>query len=109
MPAVPAVDPSDLPELKVNENEYQFEIIGSSFKVVFDRKRGQISSFAYNEHELLTAGPHVNIWRAPTDNDAPVLGRQWYEVGYDRLKITNVAAELTVVQPDCSDRSYCPC
>lgn len=99
VPAVPAVDPSDLPELKVNENEYQFEIIGSSFKVVFDRKRGQISSFAYNEHELLTAGPHVNIWRAPTDNDAPVLGRQWYEVGYDRLKITNVAAELTVVQP----------
>lgn len=99
VPAPAVLDPADLPELKVEENEFQFEITGSSFKVVFDRKRGQISSYVFNGHELFNAGPHVNIWRAPTDNDAPKLARQWYEAGYDRLKLSEVNCELTLVEP----------
>ena len=99
VPAPAVLDPADLPELKVEENEFQFEITGSSFEVVFDRKRGQISSYVFNGHELFNAGPHVNIWRAPTDNDAPKLARQWYEAGYDRLKLSEVNCELTLVEP----------
>ena len=33
---------------------------------------------------LLTAGPRLNLWRAPTDNDVQAA-RQWRKAGLDRL------------------------
>ena len=41
--------------------------------------------------ELLTAGPRLQLWRAPTDNDANTWGEEkaairWREAGYDRLQ-----------------------
>lgn len=90
---------NSVPELQVEENEYQVEITGSDFKVIFDRKRGQIGSFKYKDHELFKVGPRVNVWRAPTDNDRMSLGRFWSEIGYDRLKLTGVTCELGEIKP----------
>lgn len=86
-------------QLTVKENDENFEIIGSEFTIVFQRKYGRISRFSFKGQELLESGPQVNIWRAPTDNDVPRLARQWYEVGYDRLELVNVTTELAVVEP----------
>ncbi|NLA27957.1 MAG: DUF4981 domain-containing protein, partial [Firmicutes bacterium] len=86
-------------QLTVKENDENFELIGSEFTIVFQRKYGRISRFSFKGQELLESGPQVNIWRAPTDNDVPRLARQWYEVGYDRLELVNVTTELAVVEP----------
>lgn len=99
VPANPIINLNELPELEVRENEHQIAVHGERFIVTFDRKRGQISSFIYDDRELITAGPHVNIWRAPTDNDAPFAARLWYEAGYDRLKLSEVDTRLISVQP----------
>ncbi|WP_369048699.1 glycoside hydrolase family 2 TIM barrel-domain containing protein [Tenacibaculum sp. UWU-22] len=44
---------------------------GVDFKIIFDKAKGQITSYIYKGEELLKdgKGPRPNFWRAPTDND----------------------------------------
>jgi beta-galactosidase len=65
-------------------------------------QNGTLTSFRYQNHELLTTGPRFNIWRAPTDNDGiklrenqcwKPLGR-WQAIGLDRLKTTTEKATV---------------
>jgi len=50
----------DGPELVVSNDET---------RVVFDTVRGTLDSLTYRGRELVTDGPTVGLWRAPTDND----------------------------------------
>ncbi len=54
----------------VNKNN-ELLISNTQLKVVFDKKRGQISAYDYQGISLLKSGkgPEINFWRAPTDND----------------------------------------
>jgi beta-galactosidase len=42
------------------------------------------------------AGPHVDVWRAPTDNDEPAFGAVWRAHGLDRLthRTTSVRQDM---------------
>ena len=42
---------------------------GKNFEVKFDQKAGALTDFTVANKSLLTSGPQVNFWRAPTDND----------------------------------------
>ena len=62
-----------------------------AFELVFGRQEGRIVSWQYAGEELVSQGPGLNIWRAPTDNDANNWGEQraairWREAGLDRLQ-----------------------
>ncbi len=68
-------------------------ISGVNFTIVFDKARGCLARWQFNGVEMVTTGPDLSIWRAPTDNDglklAPnrpeqVLG-VWLEAGFDQL------------------------
>jgi beta-galactosidase/beta-glucuronidase len=64
---------------------------GEDFELTFDRMKGRISSFQYHGTWLVVQGPELNVWRAPTDNDAAVsrpngMAAQWREAGLDRLE-----------------------
>jgi beta-galactosidase len=63
-------------------------------EVVLDRKEGRIARILEGGKIRVEAGPVLNLWRAPTDNDGiklmprdtrKVLGR-WQEAGLDRLR-----------------------
>ena len=66
---LPIVEKNDLPDLAICEFENALAILGEDFELTFDTVRGTISSWCYNNQELLDAGPELNFMRPPTDND----------------------------------------
>jgi beta-galactosidase/beta-glucuronidase len=71
--------------VRVLDSDSAFTVSGEDFAVVFDRLRGVISSWRWRGMELLAAGPRLNVWRAPTDNDVHIA-REWRKAGLDRLQ-----------------------
>ncbi|MGI8482719.1 MAG: glycoside hydrolase family 2 TIM barrel-domain containing protein [Thermomicrobiales bacterium] len=53
--------------------------------VIFDREIGGIVDWALNGRGLLTSGPRLNVWRAPTDNDKYIIA-EWRKYGLDKLQ-----------------------
>lgn len=95
VPAAPVLKIEDMPPLQLEESTNQITISGADFRLIFDRKQGTISSFVFRGAELLKVGPRLNVWRAPTDNDAPRMAPKWREAGLDRLEhvIKDVAVD----------------
>lgn len=64
---------------------------GEGFVLGFDHNSGRVDEWKVAGRNLLAAGPRLNLWRAPTDNDANTWGDQraamrWREVGLDQLE-----------------------
>lgn len=57
--------------LNVKESKETVTISNDKAGFIFDKQRGQLTSFVFNGNELLKDGngPKPNFWRAPTDND----------------------------------------
>ena len=74
--------------LKIAENEATVDIVTKTFRVTFDRQLGKITSYKYNDEELLKSGPKTNFWRAPTDNDfgngMPHRCKVWKDASYSK-------------------------
>jgi beta-galactosidase len=82
-----------IPALGLTEDESQASLSGPQFALVFDKKRGIISTYTFEGVSLMKEGPSPDFWRAPTDND---LGNRlnlrckvWRHAGRDRL-VTSV-------------------
>jgi beta-galactosidase len=79
----PAVTISNAPDtLTLTQGGLQF---------VVDSEQGQLIKLARGAKNLIEKGPRLQIWRAPTDNDANTWGDQvaakrWREAGLDRLE-----------------------
>jgi beta-galactosidase len=104
IPDSPKLDISDMPALKVEESAARIGIHGREFELIFDRAMGQITSFTHQGRELIRRGPGLNIWRAPTDNDADTSGDdnmalRWREAGLDRLQEQMDSDGIEVSQP----------
>jgi beta-galactosidase len=65
-------------------------------RVSVDRDRGALSELAVDGRNVLVAGPLLQLWRAPTDNDGLRLVEEkrdfgvlprWLELGLDRLEL----------------------
>ena len=104
-PPAELVPTAGLPKLNVIESEMAVEISGQDFQMHFDRQTALMTSWQVQGVELLQAGPELNIWRAPTDNDGLKLpssgGGQmlkiWQGAGFDRL--TGTLETFTINQP----------
>jgi beta-galactosidase len=57
------------PGLKVADENDSIVVSGKHFSIGFDKKQGMLSSWKYNDVELIVRGPLPNFRRAPTDND----------------------------------------
>jgi hypothetical protein len=58
--------------------------------LMVDKEKGSLLTLQRGERNFLEKGPSLQIWRAPTDNDANTWGDQraaiqWRDVGLDRL------------------------
>jgi beta-galactosidase/beta-glucuronidase len=88
LPIVPApalaLAAETMPALIVTETPQTLEITGEEFQLAFNVPRGLLTQWSYEGVSLLTLGPKLNVWRAPTDNDV-ALAREWRKAGLDRL------------------------
>lgn len=65
---LPKIATSDAkPKFKVFKNHY--EVLGTAFKYVFDRKKHEFSSIVFNNTEILNKPLRPQFWRAFTNND----------------------------------------
>jgi len=57
--------------LQINNSVKNLQLSSLNMQLVFDKNSGQITSYVYKAKELIKnqAGPKINFWRAPTDND----------------------------------------
>lgn len=59
---------SEAPKYKVFKD--RFEILGTAFKYVFDRKKQEFTSLSFNNTEILNTPVKPQFWRAFTNNDS---------------------------------------
>ncbi|MDO8686530.1 MAG: glycoside hydrolase family 2 TIM barrel-domain containing protein, partial [Clostridiales bacterium] len=72
----------------INNNDFSIEMKGECFELVFDKYKGQVSSYIFNGVSLVEEGFEENFYRTPTDNDGCRPGMQndkWLSEGLDRL------------------------
>jgi beta-galactosidase len=58
---------------KFNESPEAISILGTTFKMIFSKTTGNLTSFNFKGTEMLKSGPEASFWRAPTSNDATQL------------------------------------
>jgi beta-galactosidase/beta-glucuronidase len=93
--------------LKLVEGPAEVAVRGDGFEVAFDRVSGQVQRYTWKNQALMQAGPKLNIWRAPTDNDGfkwmenedHKLLAQWLHAGLDRLTYHLEALECAQPKP----------
>ncbi|HBQ64616.1 MAG TPA: beta-galactosidase subunit alpha, partial [Clostridiales bacterium] len=77
--------------VEMNEEGSRLVISGEDeyFTVVFDRLKGSLVRVEQEGKALVTAGPELNMWRVPTDNDGGMfpkgMKQEWLKLGYDSL------------------------
>ncbi|HDN02038.1 MAG TPA: DUF4981 domain-containing protein, partial [Candidatus Bathyarchaeota archaeon] len=100
VPPGPKIKVSDMPPLKLEESANKIVVSGRNFNLVFSKKDGCITSLIYEGLNLIKRGPLLNVWRAPTDNDAPRLAPIWRSAGLNCLKhvIESVKSERAADQ-----------
>jgi len=78
-----------IPSPALEERDDKVVVSGSSFRVVFDKSSGLMTSLVYGGREILAslpgAGPALLAWRAPTDNDKRFRGA-WENAGLPDLE-----------------------
>lgn len=79
-----ALQRETMPVLTAVETRQTLELTGADFGMTFDMQRGLLTQWMYQGTPLVTSGPKLCVWRAPTDNDV-ALAREWRQAGLDRL------------------------
>ena len=98
-PPAPRIALRGMAPVEVRDSGDEIAVRGDDFRVVFDKHRGTIRTWEYQGQQLLTMGPRLNVWRAPTDNDVHAA-REWRRAGLDRLihRVDRVALAKTLPQ-----------
>jgi len=90
------------PPLDLAQDERTAVVTGKDLRVEIDRDAGLLRSLQWRDRELLVAGPRLDVFRAPTDNDgvkawavpgSRALGR-WLAWGLDAVRATPVSARV---------------
>jgi beta-galactosidase/beta-glucuronidase len=83
---LPAIPLASLPALRLTETPDRLLIAGDDWTLAFDAIHGRIEQWTLDGLPLIAdgAGPRLDLWRAPTDNDMHQKAA-WREAGYHRL------------------------
>jgi beta-galactosidase len=80
---------SAFPSLVSSETTSIITVNGKTFAVQFDKATGTISSFIFDNQQLIEQGPLPNFRRAPLDNDVGckmfVKCKPWYDASENRI------------------------
>jgi beta-galactosidase/evolved beta-galactosidase subunit alpha len=74
------------------EHDTEIVLEGREVRWIFHRLSGQLTSWKFQGYELVTEGPVVDLWRAPTDSDARFVPMwQRFRMGHLRQRIDGTA------------------
>ena len=76
---------SDSSPIAISEDAAFLTLQGSNFRYVFSKKSGVFEQMEFDGRKLLDQPMHINIWRAPTDNDRNIRW-EWFRAHYDHAK-----------------------
>ena len=95
---------AELPETPTAESALATELVedgdtvtvrGGDVSVTFSRSAGTMTAYRNGNVDLITNGPMLNVWRAPTDNDGIIINwddnkmeAKWKKAGLDRVEHT---------------------
>lgn len=101
-----------------------WEVRAGDLSFVANRDRGVIERLKFGGTEVITVGPQLNLWRAPTDNDGlklfPVVNwggarglTDWLAAGLDRVELDSSRTECRrdrdgTVRVTITQRWLCP-
>jgi beta-galactosidase/beta-glucuronidase len=94
-PAPELVSLSSIAKLSTEVDGGNVLVNGEEFRMVFDSRLGLITSWEYQGTEMVLAGPRLNVWRAPTENDVHVQAG-WRQAGFDRLEQRVLSVDMDV-------------
>jgi beta-galactosidase/evolved beta-galactosidase subunit alpha len=77
---------TERPILYCQESNHLLHIEGADIALVFNLVYGQINAWSHQGQALLTQGPVLDFWRAPTDNDRFAAAREWEKSGLHWLQ-----------------------
>lgn len=82
--------------LEVQQDKTGVAVVAEDFSLVFDKVHGVIADWTYQGVALIEAGPRLNFWRAPIDNDrfGPSFEKVWREAGLDALQHRTIGCEV---------------
>lgn len=89
----------EIPAINHDEDGSSIRIHGASFSLTIDRNTGNILQWLYKGKPVINGGPSLNLWRAPTDNDAKRMESLWREAGFDTLEEQVTDFEVLKVKP----------
>jgi hypothetical protein len=95
---VPALQFASFPEVAVQTWKNHLDLAAQETALEFDTFHGMLTAWEVDGVPLLTSGPRLNVWRAPTDNDVHIA-KEWREAGLDRLGQDIRRVELVRVCP----------
>jgi beta-galactosidase len=87
--------------LTLAENNGLFTVGNDAFHLSACREKGVIEALRWHDCDMLVSGPHLQIWRGPTDNDG-IKGwphqtwrplNKWRAQGLDKLALKAVSAK----------------
>lgn len=81
----PGREKKALPSLSVETEDSEVLVWGEEVALCFDMRLGTLTAYEYQDMPLIDAGPRPSLWRAPTDNDARMMEKEWRAVGLDSL------------------------
>jgi len=100
-------------KLVMNEKDSEYILTGNEFRIVFSKRNGSITSWLFNETELISEALQPNFWRAPTDNDFgngmekrcaiwKEVSQQWKvnELLFDRISDSHCSISILFKFPD---------
>ncbi len=80
---------SVFPSLVSSETTRDITVKGKTFAIQFDKTTGTISSFTFDNQQLIEQGPLPNFRRAPLDNDVGskmfVKCKPWFDASENRI------------------------
>jgi beta-galactosidase/beta-glucuronidase len=100
-----ALTTGKLPALTIAEKGHMIDLTLGGTSLQFCKQRGVMTRWMFHQTSLLDTGPVLDIWRAPTDNDAPPNPNDqntvssWKRYGYDRIQHRTVSVNATQLHP----------
>lgn len=87
--------------LQLKEDPVNYNISAGNISISLNRETGVMERFFIGGDLLLLRGPFLNVWRAPTDNDIGLYGREkmyfaWKDAGLDQLQAKDIETLLAI-------------
>ncbi|OPZ30376.1 MAG: Evolved beta-galactosidase subunit alpha [Lentisphaerae bacterium ADurb.BinA184] len=93
VPPAPRRRIKTMPALRVEDSAAAVTVAGDHFQITLDKPQGRLTDWMHEGACVLAAGPRMNLWRAPIDNDMHIKN-EWRAKWLHRLRHRTDAVEV---------------